>query len=396
MDEVSLYHLSQPVATGESQRIVFANQLRGLAALSVMVSHWLIVFWALPDQVAATAAAPPVPGPAPAGWDILYRTWFNPGPLGVAVFFLISGFVIPFSLQRNSASSFLAARVLRIFPTYAVGLGVSVLLIGLSARYWGRPNWVTVSDYLANAALVNELGGWPGIDLVNWTLEIEIKFYVVVALLSVWVRQGRVAPLAGYAAATLVVLYGLLRACPGAGHACYGRSVPFLAYESVCLIYLFIGTVFHFRLRGQISVVRATLTIAVLFILFCLGWKAWPMMGPFPGITANYLWGLLLFWACFVLRARFRPHRLLDAMAAISYPLYVVHALIGYVVIRIGIDLGLGYAASFLIAFALAIVMATALHLLVERPMMRAGRRFARAPDPRSRSMGRTRQAAVL
>src|SRR5581483_12200850 len=98
--------------------------------------------------------------------------------------------------------------------------------------------------------------------------------------------------------------------------------------------------------------------------------------------------------ACFVLRARFRPHRLLDAMAAISYPLYVVHALIGYVVIRIGIDLGLGYAASFLIAFALAIVMATALHLLVERPMMRAGRRFARAPDPRSRSMGRTRQAA--
>ena len=87
-------------------RIRFANQLRGLAALCVAVSHLIGVYWALPDVVSAvTATAPPPPAPYPDLFWLVLRQWFNLGPFGVALFFLISGMVVPFSLERHGRAS---------------------------------------------------------------------------------------------------------------------------------------------------------------------------------------------------------------------------------------------------------------------------------------------------
>ncbi|MCQ4062259.1 acyltransferase, partial [Klebsiella pneumoniae] len=66
--------------------------------------------------------APPldVSMPVYLGW--LHRLpQFNWGAFGVALFFLISGFVIPFSFVKATWLSFLVGRFFRIFPLYAVG-----------------------------------------------------------------------------------------------------------------------------------------------------------------------------------------------------------------------------------------------------------------------------------
>src|SRR5215210_2024076 len=97
---------SEPAGSG---RLVFLDALRGLAAMAVFVSH------------AAERVSPILR-------DIVH-TRFDLGHFGVTLFFLCSGFIIPFSLERqNSLASFWISRIFRLYPLYWFTIGVSVLL----------------------------------------------------------------------------------------------------------------------------------------------------------------------------------------------------------------------------------------------------------------------------
>jgi peptidoglycan/LPS O-acetylase OafA/YrhL len=71
----------------------------------------------------------------------------------------------------------------------------------------------------------------------------------------------------------------------------------------------------------------------------------------------------------------------LDALAAISFPLYAIHALMGYSLLKLFmLEGGLDYLPSLAITIALVILAATALHVTVERWSIAAGRRLAPHP----------------
>ncbi len=101
-----------PVPASPS-KIIFANQLRGLCVLGVMLVHYTVVATYMRDAVAWVIAAPILPRPAFDVVGTVYPPWFDLGKFGVGTFFLISGFVIPFSLRRATPLRFLAARALR-------------------------------------------------------------------------------------------------------------------------------------------------------------------------------------------------------------------------------------------------------------------------------------------
>src|SRR5262249_8952838 len=103
------------LAGARSGRVAFAHLLRGLAAGSVLTHHFLYMIWEKPRIVGTLIAAPSLAaviegvssfGVADFG---LPNFW---GHFGVALFFLISGFVIPFSITALSPSGFVVARVL--------------------------------------------------------------------------------------------------------------------------------------------------------------------------------------------------------------------------------------------------------------------------------------------
>src|SRR5690606_36414492 len=111
------------------------------------------------------------------------------GGVAVDVFFVVSGFLIAASLQRNDARGYLASRALRILPALVACVALSVFVLGplltTAPGYWRDTlTW----DYLwANGSLWASRFFLPGVfgdhpnPAVNgslWTLPVEARLYL--------------------------------------------------------------------------------------------------------------------------------------------------------------------------------------------------------------------------
>lgn len=154
-----------------SKRLEQIDALRGLAALAVVWFRFTQGNGSfLPDGLLKASGA--------WGW------------LGVEVFFVISGFVLPYALHVASYRwskfpRFLGRRLVRLEPPYLVSI-VMVLLLGrLSAQTPGFAGQPWTVDGVQLAAHVGYLAGMLGLGWLNpvyWTLAIELQFYLLVGL----------------------------------------------------------------------------------------------------------------------------------------------------------------------------------------------------------------------
>jgi len=150
--------------------------LRLAAALAVLLSHQFAL-QGLPEPLTAIGS------------------W---GGIGVLMFFAISGYLVAGSWQRDPhAGRFLWRRALRLWPGLLVAAGLTTFVLGpfVSALAW--------SDYFMNEATwryLRLLGLWefhsdlPGVFTGNahpgsingslWTLPLEVRCYVLLALLG--------------------------------------------------------------------------------------------------------------------------------------------------------------------------------------------------------------------
>jgi len=102
------------------------------------------------------------------------------GPLGVTVFFVLSGFLITFLLVREeiarggiSLRAFYARRALRILPVYFAYVAALVMLSRTTAVDFSACEWATTLTFTKNFAC----GQW--VDGHLWSLSVEEQFYVL-------------------------------------------------------------------------------------------------------------------------------------------------------------------------------------------------------------------------
>ncbi len=352
-------------------RLVFAHQLRAVAVLSVVLSHLMGVFWAMPDVVVRLTHRPHVPGPRPAfvGW-IFWPHW-QPGPFGVALFFLISGLVIPISLERRTIGAFLLARVFRLLPVAIAGQLLGLLVAHLLG---GRPGagWPPPGTLLANLLLVFDWFGMPDVNTVSWSLCVEVKFYLLAALAAPAIRRRRVmvVPALGLACLLAAVLAGLPLLA--------GPVARMVGHDAVYLSFMSLGILFHFRLRG-LSLSGLAVAVAGCGTLACLVWVASPLRDQFPVVTWSYGEALATFALAFALRRFARPVWPVNRLADISYPVYMTHTMLGYALIQFAmLTVHLSYRSALLVTLAVVVAVATAMHVTVELPGMTLGRSLRR------------------
>ena len=114
------------------------------------------------------------------------------GYLGVQLFFVVSGFVIAFSAQGRTASEFFIARVSRIYPAFLFCMTLTFLA---TLAFGGEVFHVTAKQFLGNLLIAAPAVAQPYVDLVYWTLILELTFYswIFVLMLAGQMRKPPIA-----------------------------------------------------------------------------------------------------------------------------------------------------------------------------------------------------------
>jgi peptidoglycan/LPS O-acetylase OafA/YrhL len=333
-------------------RLDFLDALRGVAVGLVLLQH-------VGEQL--------VPAVRTFTWSALQL-----GQLGVMIFFLCSGFIIPATLERrpdaprgDALRSFWISRMFRLYPLFWVSLaGASILVV---AGLYQPTAPLGAHDWLANATMLPGLLGSPRALEVYWTLAYEMVFYLAVSSLFLigWHRRSVALSFAGSAIClTVAVLADPL----------FGRPAPLGLF---CLASMFTGTVFYrwhsgeVRLRTVFCCVAVVLTSGTALLTSVhVGNRA----AEEPGFTA-YLTSWLAAYAIFGVGLALRHYAVPGwwlRLGRISYSVYLVQALVLIAIPATPFPLLTGIVW---VAAPLAISEVT--YRFVERPAVRLGRRCA-------------------
>jgi len=254
-----------------------------------------------------------------------------------------------------------------------------MLAVWLYSTANARAMPASLYDMLINASLLRDWV-WAGtLDGVNWTLETELKFYLLCAFLTLVADLRRPGTLL-VTALCLCAFNLALGAARPLLIASYPLLYSLMAVVSIAagyLIFMFIGTCFYNLYRGYWSARKFALTAMLLYGGFILSVGASENQSIGTFLLVNYTLALLVFALVYGLRARLRYSRVLDFLANISYPLYVVHAVVGYVLLTVLYGILPNPLIDSALTFALILPIAYLLHRFVELPSNRLGRRAA-------------------
>jgi peptidoglycan/LPS O-acetylase OafA/YrhL len=236
------------------------------------------------------------------------------GYVGVNLFFMISGFVILWSAQGRSPVAFAISRFSRLYPIFWVAI------IATSAVLW-HEGGITIRQMLLNATMVSGYLGVDYVDTVYWTLQIELKFYILIFALLV-IGQINNAEKWAYGWLTLTAIASVTHVIPG--------SLILYPYGSYFAAGMILFQVWRTGLTPVRSVALAVslvlsmrqASIQVDDFVYRLTVDRWV---PATSIVCAYV--VLLGIATG--RIKVGSAKLCTALGASTYPLYLLHNKIG-------------------------------------------------------------------
>lgn len=198
------------------ERIRYLDSLRGIAAIAVVFQH------VVETIISADPASRPI-------LHTVFLDLLNLGWCGVALFFLIGGFVIPFSFKTpGPGRGFVISRFFRLYPAYWLSLAVALAIFPqLTGESFSIPR------ILANVTMVQAVFAQRVVIASYWTLFIELAFYAlcvglfVTHFLSDWRALIR-AILAGLALSLAVAAVARLRGNHFPSNVALNLSLMFL------------------------------------------------------------------------------------------------------------------------------------------------------------------------
>lgn len=303
-------------ASQAAGRNLSLDTLRGGAIVLVLIGHYLHF---APFEVAGR----------PLGF------WVQDfGHGGVLLFFILSGYLIYSTAQNRDWPTFLGKRLAKIVPAYWVNV-VFVFGAGLVTSVFPK---FGLGDTIGNLLFLEGSLGIQPLSGVYWTLVVEVKFYVLFAL--VFFSPARPWLMFVPAACLLLNTAALLIA---------GRTSLLLTY----LPAFFVGIGFarlHLH-QDRAVTVAALLAVAVAGLVVGASHRGLPA-AMFLAIDAA------LFWV--VMQRRWAVPRL-AVLGVVSYSVYLYHTTLGYPLLEQIPAFGLSMAWPLAAVAVLLLVLAVSL-----------------------------------
>ena len=252
------------------------------------------------------------------------KTWFadiaSYGHFGVQFFFIISGYVIFFSIKNKSATSFIRSRLKRLYPTY----WFAVIFTSFFAFIWvqeGTELAVTIKQMLVNLTMLHKFLGIASIDGVYWTLVYEIVFYTIIFLILLF---GDLKKVLGF----LIVWPFLIIIANYFGKTFFIFDMYF--------IYFVIGAMFALSKNKGIktSVTLSVLVVSAFVAYFQMCEVGMQIGNNFFIVTLIYIIMLGFFSLLNVDKFRSISLPYSQDLGGMTYPLYLIHAHFGYMVLN--------------------------------------------------------------
>ncbi|MDH6124219.1 acyltransferase [Kitasatospora sp. GP82] len=408
------------------------DALRGVAALLVAVHHFGLLHL------------------LPYGGTI--NREFDLGIYAVMLFFLVSGYIVPASLERRGdVRGFWIGRIFRIYPLLIVVIAAALLILPRTQS--AVPDVVLdhpVRSALANTLLLHEMLNVPSALGAMWTLCYEMVFYFFVGALFVQGRHRWSSPIAiGFAALALLlgaaVTPAMITVDQGSTRNLIAAAAAVMAMGLVCILTgrtalvrlgslvlgglgavllflnarstffesmmilatMFAGTAIHRIERGRLDRLQGTLCCGFVLVSGVLAgylynhgdalYRTWT--SGWIGFSLPYAAAWLTFGLGMLLRHRRFP-RVLTWLGAISYSVYVVHIPVLHAVRWLIPDgtfpsTGPGRFIPALIFLAAVLLLGHLTYRLVELPGQKLGRRVLKALDRRSAAAAGSPAAAA-
>lgn len=314
-----------------SQRYLELDALRGLCVIAVLLSHYTTVY--------DLCYAPAQPALFHFPW-VAYR---------VQIFCMISGFAMAMIMEKTTRPlDFVVARVTRLYPSYAVAVIFSAILVTVFALPFKS---VTLPQVLVNLTMLQEWFDVKNVEGSYWYLAPEISFYALISFLLLIKKTAYIEKI-GLAGLIMVILWFL--PWPGV----------IVHTQLLFLWHLFFAGILFYQLKTKGESWQRHAGLALCFVVQNLITDDMTAVLCLAG-------SFLLFYLFIYGQLKWLVNGPLVYLGTISYSLFLIHENMGWIIIRRLHEAGAGPWPRLLLPVAASLVLASALTFGIERPAMR-------------------------
>jgi peptidoglycan/LPS O-acetylase OafA/YrhL len=292
-------------------RLGYIDSGRGIAAILVMIFHGILSLSTRHEELRTTAN--------------LFEKYIDLGKIAVILFFVISGLVIPYSLKGIdkiiSIKNFIISRFFRLYPVYWLSAFMGFIIYG----------FFSFKELFFNLSMFQQFVGIRNIIGLYWTLQIELIFYFLIALVFIFGKLKSISFL--FKTSILFLALSLVMAF---FRGYYEIKLPLVV--PLALSIMFFGSFYRSQLIDQNeegkkhSQIYLLLYLILIPIISKLGYDIDFGYGEsWIKYTITYYLGMVLF----LLMSKFKLSSVVtEYFGKISYSVYLFHPLVIEVFMR--------------------------------------------------------------
>ncbi len=255
------------------------------------------------------------------------------GQFGVDIFFVISGFIISFVLNK-SQERFLSKRFIRVIPMYYL------FTIGVACAWAIYPQGFN-NVFVSLEAIVKSLlfipyyiGDSGPILSLGWTLNYEIFFYVTAGVLAIFFKKPTLALLLATAVILLIICVGILNGSSNIYLRFYSYPITLEFVFGIGLFYITRRWAGFLHKKGNVFLAGILALLAFCLMVYFDHNKIYANRVLVFGIPAFFI-VLFFILSEHITNADNFLHKFFYQVGNASYVVYLCHPFVVFFIIRI-------------------------------------------------------------